>query len=245
MNANFEQTITRFLLQHGKDVLNDYQCCKSLLKDFTKNEYQKETRLFMQAVEIGCYRKIVETDEPETTARILIGQLQEENFILEEAAYFIIELLFLVLKNYRLRNTKPVKNTQHDQKSSKGQSMKRPITSEMTKQSYIHAKLVYNGTLSIDNAAEFLEKDYGMNPASAKMYITNFKYFVEGKKYTRIMKLEDTEYYLGKIYQDLGKSGLQNALKALMLHIDYLEQKRIGSPAPLRALHTRLLRQIT
>ena len=66
----------------------------------------------------------------------------------------------------------------------------------MTVQSYTLSKKVYSGSLLLDKAAGILENTYGMNPASAKMYINNFKYLFEGEQYTRIMKLEDTEYYI-------------------------------------------------
>jgi 5-methylcytosine-specific restriction protein A len=78
-----------------------------------------------------------------------------------------------------------------------------------------------------------------MNSASAKMYINNFKCLIEGKHYTRIMKLEDTKYYIGMIYQDYGKKGLRNALNALSQHIHYLKTKGIGSPGALEKIYEK------
>ena len=103
ISGNFEQFISRFLLQQGKTILDDPHKCRSSLKDFAKGEYQNEIGLFMQTVEKKYHKTIENADALDLTANHLIRQLQDENFLSEDASFSIIELLCSILRNHTIQ----------------------------------------------------------------------------------------------------------------------------------------------
>jgi 5-methylcytosine-specific restriction protein A len=62
-----------------------------------------------------------------------------------------------------------------------------------------------------------------MNKNSAADGITNFKCLITGQRYTRTNSAFATEYFLERITQDYGTRGVENALMAVRLHIEYYE----------------------
>jgi hypothetical protein len=245
MDKNFELVIRHFLLHYGKEILDETQKCKSLLKDFAKGEFRSEIDLFMQTIEKNFHKKIIESNDFEMTAGQLIRQLQTENFISEDAAQSIVALWFLILKNYNIKRqitTQPAQpqiSTKNPAVIPSRKDGKKKITPEMVEQSYIMAKKFYQGEITLDQAAVRLENSCGMAQGSAKIYILNFKSLYEGNYFNRFMKADDMEYYIRHIYEDFGEHGLRNALSALNQHIDYLEIKKIGSPVAMRRIYDR------
>ena len=100
------------------------------------------------------------------------------------------------------------------------------IPNELVPLAYELSKKVYEKELSFTDARDMLARDNKMNPGSAGDYIHNFRYMVEGREFARTLNAFSMEYYLEHIYQDYGKDGLSNALKALQGHIDYYEKIR-------------------
>lgn len=99
------------------------------------------------------------------------------------------------------------------------------ITLKEIEQVYFIAKNVYFNNLSRNNALNEAEK-FGINRGSAHDLISNFKYMIDGVKYTRTNNNDTTEYYLENIYKDFGLEKLKNATRALYLHIEYYENLR-------------------
>lgn len=98
------------------------------------------------------------------------------------------------------------------------------ITIEIVEYAYIFARDFYNKKISLKLAQESLI-NIGMNANSAIDYIYNYSNLMEGKLFTRTTNVHGTDYYLGKIYEEFGQIGLQNALISLSQHIDYYEEK--------------------
>jgi RecB family endonuclease NucS len=115
------------------------------------------------------------------------------------------------------------------------------ITQEMVKQTYIMAKKVYNNEVNRYEGAKTLHDKHGMNENSAAMYINNFRCLIRGQEYGRIMKADDTEYFLMQILNDYGEKEFKNALYAVKQHIEYI--KSINKPSNVEQLFEELKRK--
>jgi formylglycine-generating enzyme required for sulfatase activity len=101
MDAQFIAIVQKLLAEQGRDTLHNTLRFKSLLAGYTGTEYKRERRLFMQAVEAGIVRAISSTHELEACKKQQVKMLQEEYFIVEEAAVDVVDTLVLVLKSGR------------------------------------------------------------------------------------------------------------------------------------------------
>jgi tetratricopeptide (TPR) repeat protein len=109
LSLEFQNFIGNFLLQHGINILNDTALCKALLLDFAKDKFDKEIRLFLQALKLGCHTAILNSTDFNVTRMTLIKRLHDKHFIREEIAASLIDMLLLVLKGYKTKE-KPEKN---------------------------------------------------------------------------------------------------------------------------------------
>jgi acyl carrier protein len=115
MNKEFITIAQRLIEERGKDVLLNPAKCKALLADYTGTEYQKERRLFTQAVEAGVGKAISSAPELELCKKQQVRHLTEEFFLAEEIAADVVETLALLLRGdtASVRDaSKPVKKPQ-------------------------------------------------------------------------------------------------------------------------------------
>lgn len=113
------------------------------------------------------------------------------------------------------------------------------ITRKMIEAAYSYAKNVYDEKINKENAIDSLEKEFGMNRGSAADYVNNFQHMLNGKKYTRTMNNEGTEYYLTKIRSDYSTKKLSNALTSIDQHITYYEGLKHGKLNGIREIHNK------
>jgi hypothetical protein len=106
MDKEFSSFIHSFVKQYKKGVFDDMSKCKSLLLDHAKGEYKNEIRLLMQSLELGCYATIMNSNDLNITRMSLIKQLQEENYISENIAISLIDLLLLELRDFKEKKKK-------------------------------------------------------------------------------------------------------------------------------------------
>jgi len=106
IDKQFASFIHIFVKQYKTDVFNNISKCKSLLLDHAKGEYKNEVRLLLQALDIGCYTTIINSNDLHLTRIALIKQLQEEYFISENIATSLIDLLLAELRNYKTEQKK-------------------------------------------------------------------------------------------------------------------------------------------
>lgn len=97
------------------------------------------------------------------------------------------------------------------------------ITLVHIEKSYEIAVKVYTDKISLKKGLDILV-DFGMNRNSASDYVYNYGCMIEGKLMTRNASIIGTRYYLKKIFEDNGTTGLENALVSLSRHLDYYEQ---------------------
>lgn len=100
------------------------------------------------------------------------------------------------------------------------------ITEEAIKAAYAYAKRVYNGDIKRKDAIEYLATHHDLNANSAADLLNNFKYMLEGKKYSRTNNEYTTDYYLNSIQTDYGQEGLAKAVNAVARHIEYYEHSQ-------------------
>lgn len=125
-----------------------------------------------------------------------------------------------ILNEENLINNQPVK--------AKRKNVK--VTPEMTEICYQYAKIAYEQrNVDIDDLAEKVAVDTGMNENTAKMNIGSIKAMLEGVEFNRILSSKSLGICLDLIYKDYGKIGLQKALEATRQHIKYLNS--INNPA--------------
>jgi ethanolamine utilization protein EutQ (cupin superfamily) len=124
MNKQFEKFFHGFMKQYTTDVFNTIPQCKSLLRDHAKGEYDKEIRLVLQALELGCHTAILKSKDKDLhlTRLSLVKQIRDEHFINEEIAAALIDLLLLELRNYKFEPEKPAQEQTQKKSRSKTQS---------------------------------------------------------------------------------------------------------------------------
>ena len=69
----------------------------------------------------------------------------------------------------------------------------------------------------------------GMNRGSAFIYLNILANLAKGEPNTRTMKMQDLEYFMEKIKNDLGEKRYQVAIKSLKLSVPYWQEKLSGS----------------
>ena len=97
MYSNFINILQKLVDEQGKSALFDLRQSKALLTDYTKNEYKKESRLILLAVEAGMAKVIEGADVLEPCKKAFIRDLEEEGLSSTFAAD-IINTLALILR---------------------------------------------------------------------------------------------------------------------------------------------------
>lgn len=90
---------------------------------------------------------------------------------------------------------------------------------------YLRAKESSLGIISTKEAISALIEERYLNPNSADMVIRIFQKLLLGEEFKRTLSLAYFEYFLQRIYEDLGVAKLDLALKALNKHILYIKNK--------------------
>jgi 5-methylcytosine-specific restriction protein A len=117
------------------------------------------------------------------------------------------------------------------------------ITNERVEKSFNVGKVFFSKKSTLKKGVELLTQ-IGMNEKSAGDYIYNYSNLIQGKLFTRTTNAYGTEYYLKKIFEENGQSGLQNALLSLSQHIDYYEEKSGASVNKRKEIYNEFLKLI-
>lgn len=114
---------------------------------------------------------------------------------------------------------------------------------EKIRKAYEIAKKVFLSEIPVTEAARILAEN-GMKQSSAFDYIYAYSKLREGKLYTRTINADTTDYYLKKIHEENGETGLRKALLALYQHIEYYEQTSGASVKKGREIYERYFKLI-
>jgi len=112
---------------------------------------------------------------------------------------------------------------------------------EKVSESQIHAvyelgKQVANNELGLSAAAEILAEEYRMKQSTAVSYVNTLRCILDGREYQRTVNLAATRYFLERIRDDFGQSGLQRAVSACNQHLRYYGRKGKSELPSLRTL---------
>lgn len=103
------------------------------------------------------------------------------------------------------------------------------ITPEMVEEVWRSFLRYLEGSSEINRLSTEVSKKTGINRGSAFIYLNILANLVKGDPNTRTMKMNDLEYYMGKIKKELGEKKYQDALKSLRLSVPYWQEKLSGS----------------
>lgn len=92
---------------------------------------------------------------------------------------------------------------------------------------YDLAKQVYERNLTLTNAATQLVHRHGLNVNSARDYINNFRYLIQGRGFQRTLNAFSMEYYFERFRKDYKPAILAKALTALREHILYYQNYQL------------------
>jgi len=98
MEHGFIDILQKMVKAQGCDALKDTKKCKSLLADYTKNEYKKECRLLIQAVEAGVPKVIDGVENLAACKKGKIKELEEEYGLSTVVATDIVDTIAFVLR---------------------------------------------------------------------------------------------------------------------------------------------------
>jgi len=111
MDSGFINILKKIIKEQGNSALFDPRQSKALLTDYTKNEYKRETRFILIAVEAGMAKAIVEADDLEACKKAKIRDLDDEYALDTETAEDIINTLALILRGDTTRTLSPLAAT--------------------------------------------------------------------------------------------------------------------------------------
>lgn len=113
--------------------------------------------------------------------------------------------------------------------SNSGRNETVKITNEMTHRAYEIVKMVYQGSLTRNEAKYKIADETDMNAGSAGDYVTNFLAMMDGQRYTRTLNTYATRYILENIRRDYGDDQFQKALESTKEHVKYYNGLKNGT----------------
>jgi ABC-type multidrug transport system fused ATPase/permease subunit len=98
MEQAFIDILKQLVKEQSSAALKDAKKCKSILTDYTKNQYQKESRLIIQAVEAGVPKAIEGAEDLAACKKGKIRELEEDYGYSSASSADIVNALALVLR---------------------------------------------------------------------------------------------------------------------------------------------------
>jgi hypothetical protein len=105
LEISFFDVLYKTVEVEGIVIFDNIRRCKAILLDNAKGHYKKEIRLLIIALEEGCHKMIINSEDIEITERVLVQQLRNNCLLDQDAAKFIILMLIKLLeKNNKFKN---------------------------------------------------------------------------------------------------------------------------------------------
>jgi len=98
MESEFVAILQKLITEQGKEPLLNTAKCKAFLSDYTRNEYKKECRLFLLALDAGVQKAIDTAENIVICKKQQIRVLREEYFLTEDIAVDVVDTLAFVLR---------------------------------------------------------------------------------------------------------------------------------------------------
>lgn len=116
------------------------------------------------------------------------------------------------------------------------------VPTESIHYAYEIAKCFCAGRLSFTEAYSKIADETGMATNSARDYVNNLRYMLEGKCYTRTLNTYATKYYLTQICKDYGEQAFRAAISATQQHVAYYNNLGYGQRRSIENLLKELTR---
>jgi 5-methylcytosine-specific restriction protein A len=116
------------------------------------------------------------------------------------------------------------------------------ITDEQVRAAEEIASDVYDKQLTATEGAELLAKVHGININSARDFINDYRYMMQGRVFQRAMSAPALDYFLSRIREKRGNEAHSLAVSAVGQHINYYEQLKQVTLHSMRAVlesHTK------
>ena len=107
MDSGFIDILKQIVKEQGKESLTDKSKCKAFLADYTKNEYKKESRLILIAVDAGMAKAINDADDLEACKKTQIRDLDDDYALDTDVAEDIVNTLALILRGDKTKTVSP------------------------------------------------------------------------------------------------------------------------------------------
>jgi tetratricopeptide (TPR) repeat protein len=98
MNGEFADVLRKIAERYGKEVFLEHARCKALLEDYAAGEFQKEMRLFIQALEAGFVKALIDSGELPITKKQIAQRMQEDLLIAEKPAAEMVNAIARALR---------------------------------------------------------------------------------------------------------------------------------------------------
>lgn len=114
-------------------------------------------------------------------------------------------------------------NYADDFSSANEASAYKKMTDEMIDICYKCGKKFHDGE-NVQDLADSIVDDTGMNRNSAIMYLYAIQAMLEGSIYKRAISAKATKKFFDNIFNEYGSAGLKKAIAAARLHIEYRQE---------------------
>ena len=190
MEQVFVHILLKLVEMQGKEVLLNTTRCKAFLADYTNGEYKKESRLILQAVEVGASKAIDAAQDIELCIKQQVMILQEDYSLAANVAVDVVNTLAFVLKGY---NAGPVVGSVS--RSAKQQNMTAGTSGDSS--SYAKRGTAYFEKEQFDAAIKDFSEAIRLNPNVSdyfnyrgRAYANTEQYDLAIKDYSEAIRLD-------------------------------------------------------
>jgi len=108
MDSGFIDILKKLVKEQGSAALTDAKKGRAFISDYTGNEYKKEKRLLLLAVEAGMAKAIDEANDLEACKKTYIKELDDDYALDTDVAEDIINILALILRGDKTKTISPL-----------------------------------------------------------------------------------------------------------------------------------------
>ena len=222
----FQEIIFKIIEDKGKDILLDTGKIKSLLLDYSKNEYKKETSLFLTLLNAECVKFINMTDDPDSCKIFLVKRLEEEHNLSPVKSSQMLDLLFFVLLGIKVK-TNTVLPSQLGIIPENDQLMAGDIIPFGNYSWRVLDVQNYSALILSENIIEI--RQYNINSANVTWEICTLRKYLNGKfleKFTdkQKNKIIETRIYNSSNYWYETSGGMKTMDKIFLLDLEEVDK---------------------
>jgi len=103
LETAFVDIVQKLVNERGKDVFLEIRKIKSLLFDYTKNEFKKEISLLLAIIDTGVVPYINTAENAADCKQSLVKRLEDEHNLSPQKSAEMLDLLFLALRGVKIK----------------------------------------------------------------------------------------------------------------------------------------------